>query len=71
MKIIVFKTNLRNEYQKEMIAPVILQIKGVTRWSIDFDNKDKVLRIEGHGLMAAQIAAGIIEAGFECETLYR
>lgn len=70
MKIVVYKTNLKNEYQKEMITPVIEQIKGITRWSIDFEDKDKVLRIEGHGLKSKQIEADIIKAGFECEILH-
>ncbi|WKZ74563.1 MAG: hypothetical protein QY303_10455 [Vicingaceae bacterium] len=70
MKVIVYKTNIKNEYQKEMIAPVIGKIKGITEWSIDFEDKDKVLRIEGYSLNPKHIEAVIIKAGFECEILY-
>ena len=70
MKIFVFKTNLKNDYQKEMIAPVIKQIKGVTRWTVDFEDKNKVLRIEGHGLNSKHIQSEITNAGFECEKMY-
>ncbi len=67
MKIFVFKTNLQNEYQKKIIAPAINNIKGMRRWSVDFENN--ILRIEGFGLKPQNIEAGIIEAGFECELI--
>lgn len=70
MKIFVFKTNIKNDFQKEMVAPVINQIKGINRWSFDLEDKNKVLKIEGHGLKSEQIEAMISKAGFECETMY-
>ena len=67
---ILFKTNFRNEYQKQMITPVICQIEGVKHWSIDFEDKDKILRIEGLGLNSKSIEQEIINAGFDCKILY-
>lgn len=70
MKIFVFKTNLKNEYQKEMITPAIKQIQGIKKWNVDFDDKNKALRIEGHGLNAKYIESVVRSAGFECEQMY-
>ena len=70
MKAIVFKTNLQNDYQKQMLAPVISRMKGVARWSVDFMDKNKTLRIEGHGLKPQKIQEDITNAGFECKMMY-
>ena len=70
MKIFVFKTNIKNDYQKEMVAPIINQIKGINRWSVNLEDKNRALRIEGHGLKSQQIEEMISKAGFECETMY-
>jgi copper chaperone CopZ len=70
MKIFVFKTNLKNEYQKEMITPAIKQIHGITKWNVDFDDKNRALRIEGHGLNSKHIESVVRTAGFECEQMY-
>ncbi|OFY84677.1 MAG: hypothetical protein A3F72_16040 [Bacteroidetes bacterium RIFCSPLOWO2_12_FULL_35_15] len=70
MKIFLFKTDVKNDYQKKMVAPVINQIKGINRWSFDLEDKNKVLRVEGHGLKPQQIEEMISNAGFKCETMY-
>lgn len=70
MKTFAFKTNVRNDYQVLMVSPVINQIRGIQKWSIDFNDKNKVLKVEGYGLNSSKITEQIIEAGFDCEKLY-
>lgn len=70
MKIFVFKTNISNEEQKQMVKPLLNQIKGITRWSVNLDDKDNSMRVEGHGIKPEKIKDIISIAGFECEIMY-
>lgn len=46
MKLFILKTNIRTERQLRKIKPVLQQNNDITRWSIDLEDVDKVLKVE-------------------------
>jgi copper chaperone CopZ len=69
MEVLVFKTNIDSPAIKPVVAQSLTQIKGVTSWSIDFGDRDKVLRIEAENVGPAEIVRSIASAGYQCEEL--
>ena len=70
MKIFVFKTNIKSEEQKEMLKPILNQIKGINRWQVNLEDKDKELRIEGHGIKPETIRALTSTIGIKCRIIW-
>jgi len=70
MKLFVFRTNLKNESQKEIIEEALSQLKGIYRWSIDMNDRNKALRIQCHGLKDKEIQSLICNAGIDCKKMY-
>jgi len=69
MEVLVFKTNIESPEIKPLVARSLTQIKGVSSWSIDFGDRDKVLRVEAESVGPAEIVRSIASAGFQCEEL--
>ncbi len=65
-KVLVFKTNVRQEEDLKILKPVFEQQREVLKWSVDMDDEDKVLRIETRTLPAKKIESLVLEAGFNC-----
>lgn len=55
--------------EKEKIGEILRQYKGVKKWKIDFENKNKPLRVEGYGVTAQKIITSLRGAGFKCEEI--
>ena len=68
MKIFMFKTNIKAS-DKKMIGKILSQYKGIKKWKIDFENRNKVLQVEGWGITAQKIIASIKATGCACEEL--
>jgi copper chaperone CopZ len=69
MEVLVFKTNLRFKKQITAVTQHINNLQGITRWNIDLDDKDKVLRIESNELSPRSVEATLQQAGYFCEEL--
>ena len=69
VKIFLFKTNIQKESDKKLIRQALLQYKGIKKWGIDFESKNKVMRIEGYGVTTEKIIEVITKAGFHCKVL--
>ena len=69
MKVLVFKTNIRFKKQINALQPHINTIDGITRWNVDLDDKDKILRIETPDLSPRLIEHTLLQAGYFCEEL--
>jgi hypothetical protein len=69
MEVLVFKTNIHSPEVKPLIAQQLMQLKGVSRWSIDFGDRDKVLRVEAEQTHPSDILRLVTSAGFVCEEL--
>ena len=68
-EVLVFKTNILSDEDVEKISHVIASESNITRWNIDRDDIDKVLRIECDQLQPEAVIKVLRDAGFECEEL--
>ena len=68
-EVLVFKTNILSVEDVEKIGRVLASESNITRWNIDRDDIDKVLRIECDQLQPQAIIKLLRDAGFECEEL--
>jgi hypothetical protein len=67
--ILVFKTNIEQETDLEKVMQLLNSLPGILRWSINRDDKDKVLRIESGSDMTKEIIKTITDNGYHCEEL--
>ena len=68
-EVLVFKTNILSDEDVEKIGHVLALESNITRWNIDLDDIDKVLRIECDQLQPDAVIKLLRDAGFECEEL--
>jgi hypothetical protein len=69
MNILVFKTNIRYKKNLTEIVPFLNSTSGILRWNVDFDDKDKILRIEANNLHPQSVERVLHRAGYFCEEL--
>lgn len=69
MNILVFKTNIRFKKHLSQLMPYLNSTSGIIRWNVDFDDKDKILRIEANNLQPQSIERVVQGAGYYCEEL--
>jgi hypothetical protein len=67
--ILIFKTNIRTEFDKLRIKNVLDASLKVLKWNIDMDDVDRVLRIVSDSLTPEQIISVMDYVGFECAEL--
>jgi hypothetical protein len=67
--ILVFKTNLDKSGDLEKLSKTISGIPGLSRWNIDLEDCDRVLRVEAHSDIRGLIMTTVRSAGFYCEEL--
>jgi hypothetical protein len=68
-EVLVFKTNVSSDNDVEKIRGLLASENNITRWNIDRDDIDKVLRIECDQLQPAAVIRLLHDAGFECQEL--
>ena len=68
-EVLVFKTNILSDEGVEKIGRVLTSESNITRWNIDRDDIDKVLRIECDQLQPEAVIKVLRDASFECEEL--
>ena len=69
MDIFVFRTNILSAQTVHPVATRLDSHERVGRWTIDFGDRDKVLRVEAEGADPAEITTLVTAAGFECEEM--
>jgi hypothetical protein len=67
--ILIFKTNIRTEFDKLRIKNVLDASHKVLKWSIDMEDVDHVLRVISDSLSPEQIISVLDYVGFECAEL--
>ena len=68
-EILVFKTNIKTDDDKQKVAKVLDALPQTNRWTVDCEDCDCVLRIEAEGISEQQIIETVQRAKFECEEL--
>ena len=69
MEVLVLKTNIRYKKHVKEVAPLLDGQNSISRWNIDLNDVDKVLRIESDNMELTEVVQLIHEAGFHCEEL--
>ncbi len=69
IEILVFKTNISCHEEAEKIGCMLSAEKNITRWTVDLDDVDKVLRIECEHTHPLAVIEILRDAGFKCEEL--
>jgi len=69
MNIFIYKTNIQNYHDVKTIERALIPHNNITRWTVDCDDIDKVLRIEATNNNTEEIAQIITNAGYDCEEL--
>ena len=69
MEVLILKTNIRYKKQVKTVAPLLDGQDNISRWNIDLNDIDKVLRIEADDMELTEVVQLIQEAGFHCEEL--
>ena len=67
MDIFIFRTTINTESDREAVASELNTVPGVSRWTVDLEDCDKVLRVVG-GEPAA-IENAVKKHGYVCEEL--
>jgi len=67
--ILIFKTNIRTEFDKERIQSVLDAHDTILQWNVDLHDIDCVLRIVSETLTPMQIIKLVRHNGFECAEL--
>jgi hypothetical protein len=69
-KIFVFRTNIKTKKKAKIIKPLLNGISSITKWTVDYEDIDNVLRIETKtNLDEATIINQIKSYGYHCEVL--
>ncbi|MBA2249787.1 MAG: hypothetical protein H0W12_06300 [Chitinophagaceae bacterium] len=69
MQILIFRTNIRDKKQVATVGRHIINEQQITKWNIDLNDVDCVLRVETPGLHPKSIESLIQKAGHNCEEL--
>ncbi len=69
MEVLILKTNIRYKKDVKEVAPLLDGQDNISRWNIDLNDIDKVLRIEANDIELTEVVQLIQEAGFHCEEL--
>ena len=70
MELLILKTNIKNQKRVQKMMPVFNSHPVIRKWSVDTEDIDNVLRIEGtHHLNEKEIITMVQELGFYCEYL--
>lgn len=60
-----FKTNINCGNCVRTVTGFINEVKGIEKWSVDTDNPEKILTVEGEALTAEAVIEAVEEAGFD------
>lgn len=70
MKLFILKTDIQTEKQLAQFRPVFQQIDDITRWTIDMEDVDHVLKVEtGVDSQELELIHLLRTKGINCEQL--
>ncbi|MBO6763107.1 MAG: hypothetical protein JJ909_19295, partial [Roseivirga sp.] len=70
LKLLIFKTNIANESRIKKVNALLAYNPGLLDWSIDMEDRDKVLRIEAEDQVDESDVMEIVNSwGVECYSM--
>lgn len=67
--ILIFKTNIKFRKQLKAVQAHIEREPHIIKWNVDFQDIDRILRIESRDLQPSTVESLIQQAGYYCEEL--
>ncbi len=67
--IAVFRTSMQTQSDVCKLAQWLAPLHGLTRWNVDLEDCDRVLRLEGNRIDMDAIQVLVQQAGYCCEEL--
>jgi len=64
-----FKTNIKCGGCVATVTPFLNAAKGISQWSVDTTNNDKILSVTSNGISKNEIINAVQKAGFKIEDL--
>lgn len=64
-----FKTNINCSGCVASVKPHLDKAEGITGWSVDTDNKEKILTVDANGISNNQVIEIVKKAGFNATPL--
>lgn len=68
-KVLKFKTNINCSGCVSRVTPFLNEFAGPEHWSVDTDNKDKILTVEHSASTENAIIESVKKAGFQIEII--
>ena len=65
MKTLKFSTNINCGNCIRTISPFLNETEGIINWSVDTDDPDKILTVEGEDISASTVIDTVEDAGFD------
>ncbi|WP_373549608.1 heavy-metal-associated domain-containing protein [Haliscomenobacter sp.] len=69
MESLKFKTNINCGGCVKAVTGFLNEVKGISKWTVDTQNPDKILSVEGDGVDVELVLEAVKDAGFEIEEL--
>ena len=70
MSVLIFKTNIKSRRKARMFGAIFRRHPFIYTWSIDFEDRDRVLRIESsEEIKSYDVVRLVTNHGFICEDL--
>ncbi|MEC7771035.1 MAG: heavy-metal-associated domain-containing protein [Bacteroidota bacterium] len=64
MSTLKFKSNIKCSGCANTVEPFLKKVDGITDWSVDFANMDKILTVETTNATADEITSAVESAGY-------
>ncbi len=68
-KIFTFKTNINCGGCIAKVTPFLDEVKGISNWNVDTENKNKILTVVSDGITESEVIDTVQKAGFKIETI--
>lgn len=65
MQSLKFKTNINCGGCVKAVTAFLDDVEGIQKWTVDTQNPDKILSVEGETLEVSQVVEAVQDAGFE------
>jgi len=69
LHILIFRTNIRSKKDLNAVDKALSSFPDITRWNVDRQDIDKVLRIESVSHIPHEIISSVQSAGYACSEL--
>jgi hypothetical protein len=67
--VLIFKTSIQTPLEVRFLAPTLDNHQGVSAWSVDLEDWEKILRIESDGINPDEVKSILDNINIRCKQL--